>query len=103
MSEFITVKISLYPADLAIAKTYLEDNDVFCFIKDEFITQVHPFYSNAVGGAKLQVPEEDAEKAIHLLIDGGFTKKEDYEQPIYSKHLIKFVDKLESIFGKKKE
>lgn len=103
MSEFVTVKISIYPNDLVIAKSYLEDHDVFCIIKDGTIMQVQPFYSDSSGGAKLQVPEEQFEKAVDLLIEGGFTKKEDYEQPIYSKHLVKFIHRLKSIFAKKED
>lgn len=98
MGEMITVKTSNIPGELAVAKSYLEDNDIYCFLKDELINQVHPY---AVGGIKLQVREEDAEEAIKLLLEGGFARKEDYEIPESTLFLVKWYEKIASWFGKK--
>ncbi|MDR1502632.1 MAG: DUF2007 domain-containing protein [Prevotella sp.] len=98
MSEMITIKTSSIPGELAVAKSYLEDNDIYCFLKDELINQVHPY---AVGGIKLQVREEDAEQAINLLLEGGFARKEDYEIPGSTLFLVKWYEKITSWFGKK--
>lgn len=98
MSEMITVKTSNIPGELAVAKSYLEDQNVYCFLKDELINQVQPF---AVGGIKLQVREEDAEQAINLLLEGGFTRKEDYEIPESTLFLVKWYEKIASWFGNK--
>ena len=38
----------------------------FDFIKDELTIQVQPFYSNAIGGAKLQVRESDVDLANEI-------------------------------------
>ena len=55
------------PQDMIVAKAKLEANGIECFVKDELTAQVHNFLSNAIGGIKLQVLEENAEKAIQVL------------------------------------
>ena len=97
-NDLITIKTSDIPGEMAVAKTYLEDNEIFCFLKDELINQVHPF---AMGGTKLQVREEDAMRAIELLIEGGFAKKEDYEIPESTLRMVKIYEKVPSFFKKK--
>lgn len=99
-NALITIKISNIPGELAVAKTYLESYDIFCYLKDELINQVHPF---AMGGIKLQVKEEDAMRAIELLIEGGFAKKEDYEIPESTVRMVKLYEKVASFFKKKND
>lgn len=99
MSELITIKTSNIPGELSVAKSYLEDNGIYCFLKDELINQVHPY---AVGGVKLQVKEEDANSAAELLIEGGFAKKEDFEIPESTLRMVKIYEKISSFFKKKK-
>ena len=84
--------------ELAVAKSLLESNDIYCFLKDELTYQVHPF---AIGGVKLQVREEDAPRAIELLIEGGFVRKEDFEIPPSTKMLMKLHEKIRKLFGGK--
>jgi hypothetical protein len=45
----------------------LESEGIQTFLKDEATVQVYNFYSNAVGGVKLQVFAYDAERAIAIL------------------------------------
>jgi len=52
---------------MAIARSKLEANDIQCFSRDELTVQVHNFYSNAVGGVKLEVMEQDVERALAIL------------------------------------
>ena len=76
-NELITIQVFAFQPDLFLAKSFLESEGIECFVKDEMISQVLQFAS-ALGGCKLQVREEDAEKAIQLLIEGGFATAEDY-------------------------
>lgn len=99
--ELVTVKTSQDYNHLAIAKTYLEANGISCTLKDEYTSQVYS-YTYAVGGIKLQVQEEDAQRAIELLIEGGFAQKEDYEIPESTKQVVKVVEKIQSFFRRKK-
>lgn len=50
-----------------IDKAKLEAAGIKCFTKDEYTAQVHNFYSNAIGGVKLQVLTEDVDEAKNIL------------------------------------
>lgn len=98
MDEFVTVKIFNYQMDMYMAKSFLESEGILCFAKDEFINQVNPFYTQAVNGIKLQVPAEQAEEAVRLLIEGGFAKEEDYNIPQSMKNTQKAVEWIKGLF-----
>lgn len=79
MNELVTIKTSPLISDLAVAKSYLESENILCFIKNEHTSLLYPVFSNN-SGAQLQVPLADAKRAIKLLIEGGLARKEDYEE-----------------------
>lgn len=99
--ELVTIKASDNYNHLAIAKTYLEDNGITCMFKDEYTSQIYS-HTNVVGGIKLQVQEEDAPRAVELLIEGGFATKEDYEIPKSTMQVVNIVEKIKSFFRRKK-
>ncbi len=76
MDNLITVAVFTLPHEAYMAKAYLQANEIDTFLKDELTVQVHNFYSNALGGVKLQVLPADAEAAIALLKEGGYTTEE---------------------------
>lgn len=49
-----------------VARASLEAAGIYCFIADEHTTNLG-FYTQAIGGARLLVNEEDAEKALEIL------------------------------------
>jgi DNA-directed RNA polymerase subunit M/transcription elongation factor TFIIS len=65
--KLITVATYTQPIQAHIAKGRLEAEGILCFLGDENIISVHPFYSNAVGGVKLKVREEEAAQASAIL------------------------------------
>ncbi len=68
MDELLTVKTSDFEADLAIARSYLLDNNINCVINTGYLS-----VSTVEGdAAKLQVRSEDYERAMELLKQGGF-------------------------------
>lgn len=67
MEQLITIKTFTYPHEAYVIRGKLESEGIRTFLKDEMTVQVHNFYSNAVGGVKLQVFAEDAGKALHIL------------------------------------
>ena len=83
MAELKTIYISTYPIDCHILKGRLESEGLTCFIFDENIVWVHPFYSVLIGGVKLKVPEDQLEKGqeiIAVLKKGLLTDSQgDYE------------------------
>lgn len=69
MQKLVTIKTFTYPHEAYIIRGRLESEGIYTFLKDEMTVQVHNFYSNAVGGVKLQVPYEDVDRALSI-IDG---------------------------------
>ncbi len=70
-----------------IARGKLDSDAVWCVLADDNIVRLDWFWSNAVGGMRLQVADDDAEHAMALLaeeIPAGFTAEETgevYQQP----------------------
>ena len=88
--RFITVLTFTFPHEVAIIRGRLESEGIFCFVQDELTIQVQPFYSNAIGGVKLQVRESDLDRTIEILKETGYIKDEDLqpsgEPPQLEKH-----------------
>jgi hypothetical protein len=61
--DWVTVATFTYPTELLVLRSMLEAEGIQCFAKDENTLQVQPFYSNAIGGVKLQVAQKDFIKA----------------------------------------
>lgn len=87
MENLITVISFTLPHDAHFAKGKLQSEGIEVFIKDEMTAQVHNFYSNAIGGVKLQVRESDIAIAHQILVQSGYIK-EQTNQP--NKTLVKF-------------
>lgn len=76
-SRLETIFNSNYPIDCHIVKGRLETEGIDCFVYDENIISVYPFWSVSVGGVKLKVSSDQTEKAKlilqminnHLLVD----------------------------------
>jgi hypothetical protein len=101
MNTFVTVFTAYYPHELAVIRGRLESEGIDCFVKDEMIAQINPFYSNAVGGVKLQVKESDVELALEIIKEGGYPMDERPKaSPFYTKvdnfsAKIPFLNKLD--------
>jgi predicted RNA-binding Zn-ribbon protein involved in translation (DUF1610 family) len=52
-----------------LAKSRLESAGITCFLDNEFTIGANWLYSNALGGVKLKVFEEDAKKAMEIIND----------------------------------
>ncbi|MDR0811001.1 MAG: DUF2007 domain-containing protein [Paludibacter sp.] len=96
-NKLVTVLTVSYPSELAIIRGRLEADGIECFVQDELTTQVSPFYSNAIGGVKLQVRESDAPQAIEFLKETGYLCEEDFQPS----KMIVFLDKILSKFRNK--
>ncbi len=70
--RFVTILTFVYPHESGIPCSLLESEGIECFMRDEMTASVQPFYSNAIGGIKLQVRESDVQRAIEVLTEGGF-------------------------------
>jgi len=91
--KYLTVLTFTYAHEAAIVRGRLEAEGIESTLQDELTAQVYPFYSNAIGGVKLMVRESDLPKTMEILLEGGYIKKSELEQP-------KFDSWLETILAK---
>jgi len=68
------------PTEAHMVQGYLASEGIESVLKDENITQIQPFYSNAVGGVKVLVREEDEAAALQVLEKGGYLHPEKLEK-----------------------
>lgn len=87
MDNWVTIISFIYPHEAHLAKAKLESEGIEVYVKDEYTVQVNNFYSNAIGGVKLQVKSSDFENAHLILLESGYIKEQDYKP---NKFLIKF-------------
>ncbi len=66
MSKFITIRTCATAIDAEIIKSKLEAEGIHCFI-DEGAARGNPLLTNAVGWIKINVPEDDAQRAFELI------------------------------------
>ncbi|HBS87435.1 MAG: hypothetical protein A2W91_00785 [Bacteroidetes bacterium GWF2_38_335] len=78
MDNWITIFSFTLPHEAHIAKGRLESEGIEVLIKDELTAQVNNFYSNAIGGVKLQVRDLDFDKAVMVLIDAGYINEKEH-------------------------
>lgn len=53
--------------EAGLAKSKLEASGIACFLDNEYTVGANWLYSNALGGVKLNVPDEDAEEAKAII------------------------------------
>lgn len=70
-----------------VARAKLDSQQIWCVLADDNIVRLNWFLSNAIGGLRLQVEDDDAQLALELLseeIPERFTVEEigeEYKQP----------------------
>lgn len=71
-----------YVADVLILKGKLESEGIPVFLKDENTLNADPLISNAIGGVKLMVYEDDAEEALRIYNDIRNYALDAHGQPV---------------------
>lgn len=89
--NFITVRSFDNYIDANIILGKLQNEGLHCFLRDEYTVTIDPILSNAVGGIKLTVPEEEAEKAIQLLRLFDADKRAYLECPACHSHNVEYI------------
>lgn len=74
--NWTTILTFTYPHEAQVIKGRLESEGIEVLLKDELSAQINNFYSNAIGGVKLQVQEKDVERSTQLLKDAGYINEE---------------------------
>ena len=65
--QLITVKTYFYDHETLLIEPMLQAAGIDYFMKDHRTVTIDPFLSNAIGGIKLQVRQEDVVKTLELL------------------------------------
>lgn len=69
MSPLVTIAVFQYTQEATVAQTLLDAAGIPYYLKDALTVEMDPFFSNAIGGVKLQVNEEDVDAAMEVLKD----------------------------------
>ncbi|MAN58290.1 MAG: hypothetical protein CMC08_00465 [Flavobacteriaceae bacterium] len=67
MERFKTIAVFTYPSEYAVLNLLLEQEGLRYVFQNETMVSVLPFHSNAFGGIRLRVHEDDAMKAIAII------------------------------------
>lgn len=81
MTNWINIISLTYPQEAYMAKSILESEGIEVLLQDEFTVLVNGFYSNAIGGIKLLIPEDDKEKALEVLIHSKYINPPEEKTP----------------------
>lgn len=72
MPDAVVTLRRYYTLDEAyIAHGFLESEGVKAFLQDEHLVRIFWLYTNAIGGLRLQVAQEDGERAFAILVAGS--------------------------------
>ena len=72
MDHWITILTFNFPTEAHLAKSKLESEGIEVLIRDELMAQIYNFNSPAIGGVKLEIREEDLERAMEVLKDTDY-------------------------------
>ena len=80
MNKWITIlKVDL-PVDAQLIRSILEMEGIDAAIPDEYTADVAPFYSQAIGGIRIQVNAKDFDQALAILTENGYPKSRAYSR-----------------------
>jgi DNA-directed RNA polymerase subunit RPC12/RpoP len=65
--DFSPIQVFSNYIDANIMRGRLEDEGIYCWLKDENIVTLDPILTNAIGGIKLMVRSEQVDRAFQLL------------------------------------
>lgn len=83
--RLVTIAVFALAFNAQVVKGRLEADGIECHIQDEHTVQVNPMLSNALGGIKLQVKDEDVPMAVSLLRQTGYRTVFDVPQEVEKK------------------
>ncbi|SDW20021.1 DUF2007 domain-containing protein [Aequorivita viscosa] len=67
MNNFETIAIFQYPAEYAVLQLLFDQEGIRYVFLNETMISVFPFYSNAIGGIRLQVHIADIDAAKEII------------------------------------
>ena len=92
--EFVPVQSFNNYVEAHIAMGNLQQQDINCWLKDEYSVTIDPILANAVGGIKLMVAKVQVPRAIELLKKVAESKPLHYACPQCGSRDIQLIDAL---------
>ena len=89
--NFVPIQSYTNYIDAHIAMGRLEEEGIRCWLKDENTVTIDPILTNAVGGIKLMVAKDQADRAEELLSSIEAERKNKQSCPKCGSHNIDFV------------
>ncbi|MDB5253034.1 MAG: hypothetical protein JWP27_2203 [Flaviaesturariibacter sp.] len=89
--NFVPVQVYINYIDAHIAKGQLEEEGIECWLKDEHLVSTTPFLTQAVGGIKLMVAEDDRDRTISILRQIDADKRANLACPRCQSTDVEFV------------
>jgi predicted RNA-binding Zn-ribbon protein involved in translation (DUF1610 family) len=90
--EFVLLNAYNNYIEAHIAKGVLEEQEINCWLKDEYTVTIDPILTNAVGGIKLMVDKNEAKRAWEILDNLRKEQKASVICPRCGSHNIEFVN-----------
>jgi DNA-directed RNA polymerase subunit RPC12/RpoP len=89
--DFIPVAVYTNYIDANIMLGRMQEDGIDCWLKDENIVTIDPILTNAVGGIKLMVAENERMKALQWLWEINKEKKAALSCPKCNSHNLEYV------------
>lgn len=89
--SFITVRSFDNYIDANIILAKLQQEGVSCFLRDEYTVTIDPILTNAIGGIKLVVPEQEVHAAKKYLDQFDAEKRAHLKCPACHSHNIEYI------------
>jgi len=91
--DFIPVKTfdSYITANIWLGR--LQDQEIDCYLKDEYTVTIDPILSNAIGGIKLCISSEQLEKGMDLIRQFEAENKQALQCPACNSMNVEYVTK----------
>lgn len=67
MKDFVLVATFTYPHEYIVLKTILSEEGIRFTFENETMVAITPFYSNALGGIRLKVHQDDVKATIEII------------------------------------
>lgn len=70
--NLVTIAVFANAFNAHVLQGRMKAEGIECYIQDEHTIQTNPFYTNAIGGIKLQVKDTDVQQSVLLLHSLGY-------------------------------
>jgi hypothetical protein len=96
--QLVTIATFHTEIEMIRIKGMLENEDVKCFVKDEYVTQMRESSYAGNSGIKLQIFSSDLPKATQILKENGYLSQEDLNDNFLEKKLKELTQKYPFLY-----